>query len=96
MCLSILSVLFLFFLEEFDLLAYGTNTKPNAGGVGGIGRNTNVLRLYGNKIARHADGLDAVVNVIHRECDVIECAADTVICAMQKRPTGREDFQNAI
>ena len=95
MCLSILSVLFLFFLEEFDFLSYGTDAKADARRVGGIGRNTNVLRLYGNKIARRADGLDTIVHIIHRERDVIERAADTVICAMQRSPSGREDLKHA-
>jgi len=85
----------LFFLKEFDLLAYGTDAKADASGVGGIGRNTDVGGLHCDEVACRADGLDAVVNVIHRECDVIESAADTVICAMQRSPSGREDFEHA-
>ena len=38
---------------------------------------------------------DPRIETIHRECDVIERAADTVICAMQRSPSGREDFEHA-
>jgi hypothetical protein len=72
MCLSIF--VFLFFLEEFDFLAYGTNTKADARGVGGIGWNADVGGLHCNLVARFADGFDAIVHVIHREREVTERA----------------------
>jgi hypothetical protein len=64
----------LFFLEEFDLLAYGANAKADASRVGDGRGNADVGGLHGNQVTRRADGLNAFVNALNRESKVTERA----------------------